>query len=33
VQLTRAEADDLELVEDGRVWLRTHRAATRLVAS
>jgi len=32
VQLTRAQADDLDLVEQGRVWLRTHRAATRLVA-
>jgi sulfate/thiosulfate transport system ATP-binding protein len=33
VQLTRAEAEGLALAPDRTVWLRTHRAATRLVAS
>ena len=33
VQLTRAQADDLELHTDRTVWLRTHRTATRLAAS
>ncbi|MDQ1289528.1 MAG: sulfate/thiosulfate transport system ATP-binding protein, partial [Actinomycetota bacterium] len=33
VQLTRAQADDLALTPDRQVWLRPHRAATRLGAS
>jgi hypothetical protein len=33
VQLTRSQADDLDLSEDGTVWLRAHGAATRLAAS
>jgi sulfate/thiosulfate transport system ATP-binding protein len=33
VQLTRGQADDLNLVEDGTVWLRTSHQATTLAAS
>jgi sulfate transport system ATP-binding protein len=33
VQLTRGQAEDLELVTDGTVWLRTHQKATTLAAS
>jgi sulfate transport system ATP-binding protein len=33
VQLTRGQAEDLELVEDGTVWLRTGRRASTLAAS
>jgi sulfate transport system ATP-binding protein len=33
VQLTRAQADDLELHPERTVWLRPHQAATRLSAS
>jgi sulfate/thiosulfate transport system ATP-binding protein len=32
VQLTRAQADALDLDRDGTVWLRTHASATTLVA-
>jgi len=33
VQLTRGQAEDLELATDGTVWLRTHHKATTLAAS
>ena len=33
VQLTRAQADDLELHPERTVWLRPHQASTRLAAS
>jgi sulfate/thiosulfate transport system ATP-binding protein len=33
VQLTRAEADELELARDRDVWLRPHHRARRLIAS
>lgn len=33
VQLTRAQADALDLTEHGRVWLRGHRTRTRFVPS
>jgi sulfate transport system ATP-binding protein len=33
VQLTRAQADDLQLEPERTVWLRTRQAATRLAAS
>ena len=32
VQLTRSQADDLDLQPERRVWLRAHQTATRLVA-
>jgi sulfate transport system ATP-binding protein len=33
VQLTRGQADDLDLVPEGTVWLRTNHKATTLAAS
>ena len=33
VQLTRGQAEDLELAPNGTVWLRTHQKATTLAAS
>ena len=33
VQLTRAQADDLELHPERTVWLRPHGAATKLLVS
>ena len=33
VQLTRGQAEDLELATDGTVWLRTHQKATTLAAT
>jgi sulfate transport system ATP-binding protein len=33
VQLTRAQADELELAPEGTVWLRPHASATALLAS
>jgi sulfate transport system ATP-binding protein len=33
VQLTRSQAEDLDLAPDRQVWLRAHRTATRLAVS
>ena len=33
VQLTRGQAEDLQLTKDGTVWLRTHQKATTLAAT